>query len=144
MNEDLLSEVLPPLRAAEWAMRNGDAEPRIAQWTGHASASWLGPFGTCTTGRDQVVEHFRAVAARFAGCTDFDFEPLAADACAELAHLAGIERAVWRIDGDKPTAVTMRVSRTYRREDGAWRIAHGHADLDPSSLSLPWRPPRRP
>lgn len=144
MHEDLLTEVLPSLRAAEWAIRNGDAGPRIAQWTTRGDASWLGPFGTCTTGRNRVVEHFAAVAARFTDCASFSFEVVATEASAGLAQVTGIERAVWRIDRSEPTAMTMRVSRTYRREDGAWRIAHGHADIDPASLSLPWKPPRRP
>jgi hypothetical protein len=67
--------------------------------------------------------------------------PFGTCAVGECAHVVGYERSTGRIDGQAPIAMTMRVSRAYRREGGKWRIAHGHGDLEPSSLNLPWKPP---
>ena len=37
-----------------------------------------------------------------------------------------------RIDGAS-TAVTMRSTHVYRREDGEWKIVHGHSDFPPAA-----------
>jgi len=139
--DDFLAEVLPELWAAERAMRDGDVARRLALWSRSEPVSWLGPFGTCAVGSDEVAAHFRRVAARFSDLGDFRFDLVAADVVGECAHVVGYERSTGRIDGQAPVAMTMRVSRAYRREGGKWRIAHGHGDLEPSSLNLPWKPP---
>src|SRR5258706_6725991 len=139
--ENFLAEVLPKQRAAEQAMLDGDVVPRLALWSRSEPVSWLGPFGTCAVGADQVAAHFRRVGARFSDFGDIRFDLVAADVVGESAYVVGYERSTGRIDGQAPVPMTMRISRTYRREGGKWRIAHGHGDLEPSTLNLAWKPP---
>jgi ketosteroid isomerase-like protein len=141
--DEFLAEVLPGLRAAELAALNGDAEPRVAVWTTEEPADWLGQFGTRAIGVSEVAEHFRRAAARFTDGSQLQFDVVSADVVGDVAHLVTVEQVRFGIDGAEPVTMTFRISRVFRREGGAWRCAHGHADLDPATLDLPWRPPRR-
>ena len=78
--------------------------------------------------------------------TDFDglnIEVLVADDLGEIGYLVTRERLSVRLDGERFDQ-TARVSRILRRESGQWRITHGHADLDPLTLDLPFKPPTQP
>ncbi|HEY3548126.1 MAG TPA: DUF4440 domain-containing protein [Propionicimonas sp.] len=138
-----LAQVLPRQQAAEHAMRSGDAGPRLAMWSRRDPVSWLGQFGTCAVGADEVADHFGRVAARLSEVAEVTFDLVVADVFADIAYVVGYEHATSRIDGGPSTPMTSRISRLYRREQGEWRIAHGHADLEPATLQLPWRPPVR-
>ena len=138
-----LAEVLPRQQAAEQSIRAGDVAPRLALWSQHEPVSWLGQYGTCAVGADEVAAHFARVAPRFSDFDEVSFEVIAAEAFADSAYLVGYEHSMGRIDGGPRVATTYRISRLYRREHGEWRIAHGHADIEPATLQLPWRPPVR-
>ena len=48
---------------------------------------------------------------------------------AELAYTTDIETFEARMDGmDRPTRWSNRVTHVFRREDGAWRFVHRHAN----------------
>lgn len=141
--EQFLVEVLPSLKAADLAVLNGDAEPRIALWTTEDPADWLGQFGTRASGAHDVAEHFRRAAQRFTEGSLLQYDVVSADVVGDAACLVTAEHVRVGIDGGEPVAMTQRVSRVLRREDGEWRCAHGHADLDPATLDIPWQPPRR-
>jgi len=126
-----LTEVLHEQQAAEVAFRNGDAEPRLALWSCQEPMSWLGQYGACATGAADVREHFRRVATRFSDPREFLFELIEADAHGDAAYSVGFEHFLGSFDGHPDTVMTHRVSRVYRREDGRWRIAHGHGDVAP-------------
>ena len=141
--EQFLATILPRLKAAELANLNGDVEPRIALWTSRDPAGWLGQFGTLAFGAGEVVPHFRRAAERFADGSLLQFDVRSADVIGDAAYLVTIEQPCFRIDGGaEPVSWTQRVSRVFRREGSAWRCAHGHADIHPAILDLPWKPPR--
>ena len=129
--DDFLTEVLHQQQAAEVAFRNGDPGPRLALWSCREPMSWLGQYGGCVTGTAEVGEHFRWVASRFTDLRDFRFELIEADAHGDAAYSVGFEYFLGSFDGRPDTVMTHRVSRVYRREDGHWRIAHGHGDVAP-------------
>ncbi len=45
-----------------------------------------------------------------------------------MAYTLGFERFNGSIDGRPVEPVLVRVTHIYRREDGAWKIVHRHAD----------------
>ncbi len=48
---------------------------------------------------------------------------------AELAYIVEIEGTRVKVGGtDEPASVALRVTTIFRREDGAWRVVHRHAD----------------
>jgi len=49
--DEFLTEVLHKQQAAEVAFRNGNAEPRLALWSGREPVSWLGQYGGARSAR---------------------------------------------------------------------------------------------
>ena len=137
--EEFLAAVLPKQRAAEQAMHNGDAEPRLALWS-HQDPVTL--YGAKLTGSGwaDLEPKFREVASWFAGSVAYEFEVVAAGASGDLAYTVGYEHNNVRVNG-QPTTYTLRVTHVYRREDGQWRIVHRHADVPPTSNGTATFPP---
>jgi ketosteroid isomerase-like protein len=46
----------------------------------------------------------------------------------DVAYELGVERGQYTLAG-KPVAADYRVTNIYRRESGAWKIVHHHADI---------------
>jgi ketosteroid isomerase-like protein len=127
-----LAAVLPAQRAAEQAIHNGDAEPRLALWSHRDPVTLYGarPNGTGSGWRD-LEPKFRMVASWFSGSQEYEFEVIAAGASGDLAYTVGYEHNKVNVEG-RPRVYTLRVTHVYRREEGHWRIVHRHADLPPS------------
>jgi ketosteroid isomerase-like protein len=133
--EQFLAEMLPLQRAAEQAIHNGDAEPRIALWSRNDPLSVFGARKS-SFGWQDVEQLFREVASWFSDSTEYEFEVIAAGASGDLAYTVGYERNQVKVDG-QPRTYTLRVTHVYRREDGQWRIVHRHGDVPPSEDGLP-------
>ena len=57
----------------------------------------------------------------------FEIQQMSADA--NLAFWAGIQRSMVKVKGkDKAVPMDLRVTEVFRREDGAWKLIHRHAD----------------
>jgi ketosteroid isomerase-like protein len=114
------------LREAESALHNGDPEPRLALWSSREPVSVLGAW-LSGTGQDEVRNLFRTLAETFSDCTSHVYEIVAADVIGDLAFTAGYERTQAVVKGERRRYV-LRVTQTYRREEGEWKVAHRHAD----------------
>lgn len=141
--EAFVDAALPRIRAAQTELYAGDATSWPDYWSCAEPVSWLGHFGTCASGADSVRAHSARVASRFKDLDRLDLDVLVADVLGEVGYLVTRERLSVSLDGERFDQ-TARVSRILRRERGQWRIAHGHADLDPLTLDLPFKPPTQP
>ena len=128
--ERFLAEMLPRQRAAEQAIHNGDAEPRIALWSRTDPVSVFGA-KISASGWTDLEPMFRTVASWFSDSAEYEFEVTAAGASGDLAYTIGYEHNQVEVDG-QPRTYTLRVTHVYRREDGQWRIVHRHADVPPT------------
>jgi ketosteroid isomerase-like protein len=127
--EQFLAEMLPPQRAAEQAIHNGDVEPRLALWSRTDPVTLFGAkLSSC--GWADLEPTFRTVASWFSDSQEYEFEVIAAGASGDLAYTVGYERNRATVDG-RPRVYTLRATHVYRREDGQWRIVHRHADVPP-------------
>ncbi len=126
-----LAEVLPVQRAAEQAIHNGDAEPRLALWSRRDPVTLYGA-ELSGSGWAELERMFRQVASWFSDSQEYEFEVIAAGASGDLAYTVGYERNKVQVDG-RPRVYTLRVTHVYRREDGHWRIVHRHADRPPAA-----------
>ena len=130
--DEFLASVLPPLTAADTAIHNGDAGPRIALWSREDPVTLFGALQIKTGWRD-IEPVFEWVASQFSNCESFEYEVLAAGVSGDLAYIAGIEHTTAAV-GDAPAkAYELRVTTVFRREDGEWRVIHRHADPIPDS-----------
>src|SRR6478672_6384563 len=104
--DEFLAEMLPRHLTAEHAVRNGDAEPRLALWSRLGPVSWLGQYGGCVTGTPEVTEHFHRVSVRFADVREFEFDHLiAADVIGDAAYSVGFEHFLGSFDGRAATVM---------------------------------------
>jgi ketosteroid isomerase-like protein len=116
------------MREACQAFINGDIGP----WTricSHAEdTSLFGGWGGWERGWAQLEPRYAWAAARFMN-GEFSFEDLAKGVSGDLGYTVWIERCQARlraVEGVVPVA--LRVTHLYRKEDGAWRMIHRHAD----------------
>ncbi|MFD1504907.1 nuclear transport factor 2 family protein [Georgenia yuyongxinii] len=124
--EEFLRWVETSLYDAELALHNGDAGPRRALWSRTEPVSVLGAFRNAH-GLAEMDELFTALERSFSDCTSYGFEMQAYDVIGDMAYTAGLEHTSTSIDG-QPRTYTLRATQVYRREGGAWKVAHRHAD----------------
>jgi ketosteroid isomerase-like protein len=124
--DDFLTWVETTLYEAELALHNGDAAPRRALWSENEPVSVLGAWRNAY-GQQEVDELFSVLAASFSDCTSFAFEVQAYDVIGDMAYTAGLEHTSVSVNGE-PRTYSLRATQVYRREGGAWKVAHRHGD----------------
>jgi ketosteroid isomerase-like protein len=113
------------------AFGSGDASPFAALWSQRDDVTIFGAFGAYERGWADVDPRLAWAARRIAGSqtTQTTYEPLAAGMSGDLGYAVGLERSEVRLLGQDDTRPgVLRVTHLFRREDGAWRIIHRHAD----------------
>ncbi len=132
--DEFLAAVLPPLTAADTAIHNGDAGPRMTLWSHNDPVTLFGALQIKTGWRD-IAPIFEMLASRFSKCESFEYEVIAAGVSGDLAYIAGVEHTTAAVGDDLPEAYALRVTTVFRREDGEWKVIHRHADPVPGSES---------
>jgi ketosteroid isomerase-like protein len=141
---DDLREMLDRTVAAENRLVAGDAEPYLALWSGEADVTVLGAMGAHYRGPEQVRQSTDLVALNLRGGRNLKIEPLAIGASGDLAYAVWIERTQAQVVGrDEYAPLVLRVTHIFRREKGAWKLVHRHADpLIKHAQTLPVQEPR--
>ncbi|MFJ7954706.1 nuclear transport factor 2 family protein [Streptomyces sp. NPDC096319] len=124
--DDFLVWVRTALYEAEVALHDGDPSPRRALWSRTEPVSVLGAWRNAV-GLEEVDALFTSLAESFSDCTSYAFELQAYDVIGDMAYTVGLEHTSASVDG-RPRSYTLRATQVYRREDGAWRVAHRHGD----------------
>ena len=121
---------LPRFEQALSRFVNGDA----ALWKQIASHRddhiIMGAWGAYEKGWAEASARYDWAAARFRpSAAQVKVEYLASGESGDLAYTISIERsAVQIIDQEKVAPMALRVTHLVRREDGAWKLIHRHAD----------------
>ncbi len=134
---DFLAAMIPRQVEADTALHNGDAGARMELWSRRDPVTVLGA-AKSATGWDDVKQLFEWVASMFSKCESFDLDVIAAGVSGDLTYTVGYEHTKVSIHGE-PKSYTLRVTHTYRREEGEWKIAHRHADSPGDELPLQGR-----
>jgi ketosteroid isomerase-like protein len=90
----------------------------------------MGGWGTYERGWKQVGARYDWAAARFKDTqATVQVEYVSSGVSGDLAYTISVERSAVRV-GDRRDAAPMvlRVTQLFRRESGAWRLIHRHAD----------------
>ena len=124
--DEFLSWVKTALYEAERALHNGEAAPRRALWSRDEPVSVLGAWRNAH-GQQELDELFASLAESFSHFLSYEFELLAYDVVGDMAHTAGFDQISASVDG-QPRTYALRATHGYRREEGAWRVAHRHGD----------------
>jgi ketosteroid isomerase-like protein len=80
-------------------------------------------------GWSNVSETLARAARNYRDGEAVGFQNISTVATADLAYTVEIERYRARVGGaEDKSPVAVRVTTVFRREDGAWKVAHRHAD----------------
>ena len=109
-----------------------NGEPAL--WKQNAShrddVTIMGAWGAFEKGWSEADRRYDWAAARFqnSGAVP-DIEYIASGVSGDLAYTVSIERSAVRVVGQSGTAaMPLRVTHLFRKEDGAWKLIHRHAD----------------
>ena len=80
--------------------------------------------------QQELEELFAHLAASFSDCTSYEFELFEAEVLGDTAYTAGFEHTSASVNG-VPRTYSLRATQIYRREDGAWKVAHRHGSAPP-------------
>ena len=107
---------------------NGNPEPFKALWSHSDDVVLANPFGPAVRGWEAVSAAMDYASSRFSDGEFSGFERLAGYMTTGLATIFEVERGRLRVGGGPVTAFELRVTTTFRREDGAWKVVHRHGD----------------
>lgn len=108
---------------------NGSADIYKSMLSRRDDVTLANPFGPVARGRSAVEERVDRAATNYADGELLGFDEISRYESAELAYLVEVERFKAKVGGgEEPAEVALRVTTIFRLEDGAWKVAHRHAD----------------
>jgi ketosteroid isomerase-like protein len=126
---DALGDVLERYKRAADDFARGDPEPVKALFSDRDDVTLANPFGPPVRGRAQTFEALDQAASRFRDGSVMDFDVIVTYETAELASVLAMEHWSAKVSGrDALAPFDLRVTSTFRREGGAWKLVHRHAD----------------
>jgi ketosteroid isomerase-like protein len=129
MSDDPLEETIDRCHRDLATLLNGDASPWRETFSQRGDVTLGNPFGPFVRGIDDVMSTAQAAADRYRDGEIVGFERVGSYVSNDLACIAEVERFRARVGGSDSVAdVALRVTSTFRREDGVWRLVHRHAD----------------
>ena len=124
-----LEQLIEREREAWRAFVKGDPQPSKGLFSHGDDVILANPWGPPARGWNRVEATLEAAAERFREGELSSFEVLARYVTDELAVLFEIERGRAKVGGSEHFAsFALRVTTTYRLEDGDWKIVLRHAD----------------
>ena len=124
-----LDQLIEREREAWRAFVQGDPRPSKDLFSHGDDVILANPWGPPARGWDGVEATLEAAAERFREGELSSFEALASYVTGELAVIFEIERGQAKVGGSENFApFALRVTTTYRLEDGDWKIVLRHAD----------------
>ncbi len=121
--------VLEQYHTALDAFSRGNPEPVKVVFSHHEDVTLANPFGPAVRGWEDVVEALDFASSRFRDGEVPKFEAVAQYVTSDLATILEIEYWRAKVSGRENIAsFVLRVTSTFRREDGTWRLVHRHAD----------------
>jgi ketosteroid isomerase-like protein len=124
-----LAQVVQLYHSALDAFGRGDPEPAKSLFSRRDDVTLANPFGPTVRGWQAVARALDYAAAQFREGDPTEVTTVAEYLTANLATIVAVERWRAKVAGRAgPTSFELRVTSTFRREDGAWKLVHRHAD----------------
>jgi len=115
--------------AAARAYVQGDSDPVDRISDGAGTATFFGPDGGVIKGGPAMRKSFKEGASHFLPASTSELEILDSGDDGDLGFWTGIQHATVRVKGkDEPVPYELRITEIFRREHGAWKLVHRHAD----------------
>lgn len=137
MGTSEFDQVIERYHIALGELTNGNPEVYKELYTHHDDATLanpFAPFGPVSEGWTQVSETIERAASYYRDGQLLGFDTIARQVTDQLAYLVEVERFRARVgERDDMASIALRVTTILRREDGAWRVLHRHADATTSA-----------
>jgi ketosteroid isomerase-like protein len=126
---DHFDDVFERYHSAAAEFINGNPEPYKALFSQGEDVTVGNPFGPFARGWQDVATTMERASALYRDGEVTGFENLAKCTTSDLAYIVEVERFSTKVAGSHEAApVALRTTSIFRREDGAWKIVHRHAD----------------
>ena len=117
-------------------MANGDASAMPAVWSHSTTVTTMHPIGGREVGWDEVKGPWGQVAQLSAGGHgQINLNDQLIQVSGDLAYEVGTEQGQFTLAGEQ-VAINQRVTNIYRRENGAWKVVHHHADISQDMMDV--------
>ncbi len=123
-----LDEALERFHAAATGMARGDPEGVKALYSRADDVTLANPFGHAVRGWPEVAAALDYVSSRFSDGEVTEFRNIARYEAADLVTFLDVEHWRTRVGGEDLSEFDLRVTSTYRNENGDWKLVHRHAD----------------
>ena len=108
---------------------NGNPDVYKSLYSRRDDVTLANPFGPPVRGWSNVSATLDRAAEKYRDGEVVGFENVSTVVAADLAYTVEIESYRARVGGaQEMTPVSVRVTSVFRREDGAWKLLHRHAD----------------
>jgi ketosteroid isomerase-like protein len=108
---------------------NGNPEVYKALYSRRDDVTLANPFGPPVRGWSEVSATLDRAAAKYRDGEVVGFENVSTVITSDLAYTVEVESYRARVGGAEELApVAIRVTTAFRREHGAWKVVHRHAD----------------
>ena len=115
---------------------NGNPDVYKSLYSHRDDVTLANPFGPPALGWSEVAATIDRAAGHYRDGEIVGVDRVSAVVTGELAYVVEIERYRARVGESRDlTAVELRVTTVFRREGGAWKVTHRHAD--PITTSRP-------
>jgi ketosteroid isomerase-like protein len=124
-----LHKIIQQYHSAADEFSRGDPEPVKTIFSHRDDVTLANPFGPAVRGWKHVSEALNFASSRFQDGEVTSFETVAEYVTSDLATILEIERWKAKVSGREDVAsFDLRVTSTFRREEGTWKLVHRHAD----------------
>ena len=124
-----LEQAVERYHAALGEFAKGDPEPIKVVFSHRDDVTLANPFGATVRGWKQVSDALDYASSRFSEGEVTRFESVAKYVTTDLASILEIERWKAKVGAREDVSpFDLRVTSTFRREDGTWKLVHRHAD----------------
>ena len=126
---DDVDELIDRYHFALRELVNGNPDPLKEIYSHRDDVSLANPFGPPVRGWDESARAIEGSASNYRDGKIVGFENVAKYVTSGLACIVEMERYRAKVGGGEDVSpVTLRVTSTFRPEDGTWKIVHRHAD----------------
>jgi ketosteroid isomerase-like protein len=116
--------LMQAMEAASARFQSGDVAGMQNLYSDGETVTLFGALGGCAKGRTEVEKILRGAAANLARQRSVRDEVVSLVIEGKLAYCTGVEKIRPAAEG----LSDLRVTNIFRRENGAWRLLHRHAD----------------
>ena len=116
-------------RRAGLEITKGNPDVYKLLWSRRDDVTLANPFGPPVVGWEAVSARLDLAASNYRDGQDYEFENISTVVTRELAYTVETERIRTRVgSSNELTAIAIRATTVFRREDGTWKVTHRHGD----------------